>query len=81
MDILAKGHYYRYKYPIFIVFFNLNHMDGNVLGSTTAAIIFGVAINFFYNILNYLIARSVGDELQFSLQSGNSNFIIVITPP
>ena len=56
-------------------------MHGNVLGSTPAVFFFRVAINFFYNILNYLIARSVGDELQFSIPSGNSNFIIVITPP
>ncbi len=67
MDILEKGHYYRYKYSIYIIFFNLEQMHGNSLRSTIAAIIFGLAINFFYNILNYLIARSVGDELQFSI--------------
>jgi len=39
------------------------------------------AIKLFYIILNRLIAESVGVELQFLLQSGNSNYICVITPP
>jgi len=49
--------------------------------TTVATNSFLAAIKLFYIILNRLIAESVGVELQFLLQSGNSNYICVITPP
>ena len=59
-------------------FIKESNEGGAVDGTTVAINSFVAAIKFFNNILNRLIAESIGVELQFLVPSGNSNYIPVI---